>query len=91
MTQTQRQQVFQKTGGHCAYCGCELPSKGWHLDHVKPVYRGHDGVSPSHRGTDTVDNALPACARCNRIPPVTGGSLPSGFRDDVARCGLRRQ
>ena len=70
MTGTQRQQVYDKTGGHCAYCGCELPSKGWHLDHIIPVYRGHDGVNPRFRGLDTVENALPACPRCNRWKSV---------------------
>ena len=66
MTGKQRQQVFEKTDGRCAYCGVELPDKGWHLDHIKPVYRGHDGIHPKYRGEDTVENALPACARCNR-------------------------
>jgi len=28
-----------KFGGKCAYCGCDLPEKGWHADHVEPVYR----------------------------------------------------
>jgi hypothetical protein len=28
-----------KFGGMCAYCGCELPEKGWHADHVEPVLR----------------------------------------------------
>ena len=28
-----------KFGGRCAYCGCELPEKGWHADHVEPVRR----------------------------------------------------
>lgn len=28
-----------KFGGRCAYCGCELPEKGWHADHVEAVLR----------------------------------------------------
>ena len=28
-----------KFGGKCAYCGCDLPEKGWHADHVEPVHR----------------------------------------------------
>lgn len=28
-----------KFGGRCAYCGCELPEKGWHADHVQAVLR----------------------------------------------------
>lgn len=38
MTSKERQQVFDKTGGKCAYCGCEL-NKGWHVDHADPVKR----------------------------------------------------
>lgn len=62
--------MLEKTGGHCAYCGCVLPEKGWHLDHVKPLYRGHDGVHPAFRGCDAADNALPSCPRCNRWKSV---------------------
>lgn len=36
----QRQALFEKYGGRCAYCGCDLPVKGWHADH--PVYRQSD-------------------------------------------------
>lgn len=39
LTPKQRQQVFEMFGGRCAYCGCELPAKGWHADHVEPVWR----------------------------------------------------
>ena len=28
-----------KFGGKCAYCGSELPEKGWHADHVEPILR----------------------------------------------------
>jgi 5-methylcytosine-specific restriction endonuclease McrA len=38
MTKADRQKVFEKFGGKCAYCGCEL-GKGWHLDHMEPVVR----------------------------------------------------
>lgn len=39
MNKKERQQVFDKYDGRCAYCGCEL-QKGWHCDHVEPVRRG---------------------------------------------------
>lgn len=38
ISKTIRQQVFNKYGGKCAYCGCELV-KGWHVDHNKPIHR----------------------------------------------------
>lgn len=38
MKKTDRQTVFNKFGGRCAYCGCEL-TKGWHVDEIEPVIR----------------------------------------------------
>ena len=86
MTANQRKQVWEKTGGHCAYCGCELQEKGWHLDHVRPIYRGHDGVNPAIRGRDTVDNALPACQRCNRWKSVLSVDQ---FREEIGAQVVR--
>lgn len=39
LTKKQRAELRMKFGGRCAYCGCELPEKGWHADHVQPVAR----------------------------------------------------
>lgn len=58
-----REQVWQKTGGHCWYCGEEV---GWakysecapmHVEHQLPRSRG---------GTDRFDNLVPACIPCNQ-------------------------
>jgi 5-methylcytosine-specific restriction endonuclease McrA len=38
MNKKDRQIVFNKYGGKCAYCGCELV-KGWHVDELLPVKR----------------------------------------------------
>ncbi|EFG6869113.1 TPA: HNH endonuclease, partial [Escherichia coli] len=39
LTKKQREKLRMKFGGRCAYCGCELPEKGWHADHVQAVLR----------------------------------------------------
>jgi hypothetical protein len=39
MKKEERQKIFDKYGGRCAYCGCEL-QKGWHVDEIDPVVRG---------------------------------------------------
>jgi len=39
MGKLQRQLIFDKYGGKCAYCGCDL-QKGWHVDEILPVIRG---------------------------------------------------
>lgn len=43
-----RSEIHAKHGGCCAYCGREIPSKGFHVDHREPCYRGCDG-EPHHR------------------------------------------
>ena len=35
-----RQKIYDKFGGHCAYCGEKL-QKGWHIDELKPVVRSY--------------------------------------------------
>jgi len=50
--QIMRARVFATKGCECTYCG----SPASHVDHVLPRAKG---------GTDTIDNLVPACARCN--------------------------
>lgn len=57
-----RQVIFDKYGGRCAYCGIEL-SKGWHVDHLKPVVR-FEGKS-SKPENENFDNLMPSCPSCN--------------------------
>ena len=40
MKKADRQKIFDKFEGHCAYCGCKL-EKGWHVDELLPVRRGY--------------------------------------------------
>lgn len=39
LSKKQRLSVLSKSGGLCWYCGCQLPEKGWHADHVDPIRR----------------------------------------------------
>lgn len=79
LSKLQRAAVFAMFDGHCAYCGIVLTEKGWHADHVEPIYRqmtyvkGTEG-RPSrfvHKGAcykpenERNDNYFPACRRCN--------------------------
>ncbi|WP_157810308.1 HNH endonuclease [Vibrio sp. HA2012] len=54
--------VWNKTNGHCGYCGTALdiePSpkpNSFTVDHVVPVSRG---------GKHDIDNLIPACRTCN--------------------------
>ena len=68
LTKAERQAVWAKYGGRCAYCGCELPER-WHVDHLKPVRRrtwrradqGELRWPQRHR----LDNCMPSCPPCN--------------------------
>lgn len=84
LTKKQRSLLRMKFGGKCAYCGCELPEKGWHADHVKPVYRKLEFGERQPNGqrkivgtgdhwapeNDTFENLVPACAPCNLFKSV---------------------
>ncbi len=56
LSKAERQEVYQKCNGHCAYCGTEIEYKDMQVDHVKPLRIG---------GLDDMDNMLPACRSCN--------------------------
>lgn len=87
MKKSEREIVFNKYGGKCAYCGTNLV-KGWHVDHLeaierKSVYdRGKGRFIPD--GTcrrpenETMSNYMPSCASCN----INKHSMPlESFRD----------
>lgn len=56
LTPFERQQIYDKFGGCCAYCGCEITIKEMQADHVVPLYLG---------GADDISNLYPACRACN--------------------------
>lgn len=66
-----RQAIYDKSGGRCWYCGCDLV-KGWHADHFEPVRRNPKWAieklgseAMEHPEFDTEVNKVPACASCN--------------------------
>ena len=75
LTKNQRQQVWDKSNGFCWYCGCNLPEKGWHVDHVEPIGR-YKNIKITENGVkhintceklhlDTIENMVPTCSKCN--------------------------
>jgi 5-methylcytosine-specific restriction endonuclease McrA len=66
----QLREIFQRTSGHCHFCGDKLrlgnygdstnnePVGAWEADHV--IQRGKGG-------SKSAANCLPACVRCNRL------------------------
>lgn len=68
--QINRQEVYNKCNGHCAYCGKDITFKQMQVDHKEPLFRNSTDKElewyKRTRGTDEMDNLLPSCARCNR-------------------------
>ena len=68
----QRQKVFEKFDGHCAYCGNPLADK-FHVDHLIPVQRIFKWENGNHIATnkmknpelDCFENMMPSCPPCN--------------------------
>lgn len=54
MKKTDRQIIFNKFGGRCGYCGCDL-GKGWHVDEVLPIVRGWEYIK-DESGQRVYDN-----------------------------------
>jgi 5-methylcytosine-specific restriction endonuclease McrA len=74
MNKKERQLIFDKYCGRCAYCGCEL-QKGWHTDHIEPIVRDSKWNKDKGRyeatvncrkpENETLENYNPSCASCN--------------------------
>ncbi|PIZ52168.1 HNH endonuclease [Candidatus Woesearchaeota archaeon CG_4_10_14_0_2_um_filter_33_13] len=64
-TQKDRQILFNKYEGKCAYCGDDL-KKGWHVDHIEPIVRNWlDGSCKNPHLKNNIENKNPSCASCN--------------------------
>jgi len=68
MNKKEREIVYNKYGGKCAYCGCEL-TKGWHADHANNVHRYKDRETGEAKmfypENDCLENMMPSCPSCN--------------------------
>lgn len=74
MKKTDRELIFNKYDGKCAYCGCEL-TKGWHADHIEPIVRDFiynknkqrfetNGIYRNPEN-ENLQNYNPSCPSCN--------------------------
>ncbi len=65
-----RQIVYDKCGGHCAYCGCEITIKQMQVDHIQPQWHTlteqQAQRSGINKGSHEIENLNPSCARCNK-------------------------
>lgn len=92
LSKAERLEVYNKTSGHCAYCGCEIPFKGFNADHVKCF--AWNGVE-----ADTVDNMLPSCRSCNNYKHTMTlesfrtelGKIPDRLQRDINTYGIAKR
>lgn len=59
-----REAVYHKYDKHCAYCGKELTTKDFQVDHLIPVQRERFGKYTEEQ-LERFENYMPACRRCN--------------------------
>lgn len=77
ISQKTRKAVYEKYGGHCAYCGCELDYKDMQVDHVDSCYRNDpesktgNEVKKSADELNQLDNLMPSCRMCNFYKSVS--------------------
>lgn len=74
MKKSDRIKIFEKYGGRCAYCGCDL-TKSWHLDHIQPIVRDSKwdrkkgrfvGLGSCRKPENEIlENYNPSCSSCN--------------------------
>ncbi len=76
LTKAERQTVYDKCNGHCAYCGTPIEIRQMQVDHVIPL----NGWT--EKGPDTIDNMLPACRSCNHYK---SSSPLEDFRRNIER------
>ncbi|MBV7531306.1 HNH endonuclease [Chitinophaga sp. sic0106] len=68
MGKINRQAIFEKYDGHCAYCGREMVIADMQVDHIRPKCIG---------GNDAEANLNPSCRKCNHYKRAT---TLEGFR-----------
>lgn len=78
MNEAQLRQIWEKTSGHCHFCGdpIEFPKRGWRSGDMSGYWEVDHVIQRAKGGAAAAANCLPACTRCNRLRwHRTGDSL----------------
>ena len=69
MNKSQLLLIFQKTQGHCHFCGdpLEFEKRGWCEGDLTGYWEIDHNASRAKEGAPSIDNCLPACTMCNRL------------------------
>lgn len=85
MKKEHRLVVYQKYGGHCAYCGKAIEYKDMQVDHISARYRMElEGKRKDE--INTLENYNPSCRMCNFRK---GAMTIEQFRVEIARQAAR--
>lgn len=63
MNKLDRQKIYEKYGGKCAYCGCEL-AKGWHASPIQPIKLTVTETGQVVEENNELSNIVGACVNC---------------------------
>jgi hypothetical protein len=74
-----RQKVYERFNGHCAYCGKEIEFKQMQVDHFWPQFLAH--LQPD-LDNNRPGNLMPSCRKCNNFK---GGLRPEDFRKELSK------
>ena len=65
-----REEIYNKCNGHCAYCGVEITTKQMQVDHIEPHWHTLTETqaqkSKIKKGSHEIENLNPSCSRCNK-------------------------
>ena len=69
MTQEELRHIWQKTEGHCHFCGDPVvfETRGWVEGDLAGYWEVDHVIQRQKGGSVEADNCLPACTRCNRL------------------------
>lgn len=73
-----RERVYNKFGGHCAYCGQAIAYKNMQIDHYLPQCRERYYAGRCKKDVHAEENLMPACRRCNHYKRAR---TPKQFRE----------
>ena len=69
MTTLQLKAIWEKTQGHCHFCGDSVvfERRGWRDGNLAGYWEVDHVIQRDNGGTIGAQNCLPACTRCNRL------------------------
>lgn len=68
MNKKQREDIYNKYNGHCAYCGKEIEYKDMQVDHLIPQRRATAKAGRGRLSVEEIENEenyMPSCRSCN--------------------------